>query len=278
MKIFRKIFERVYLKVLGTQSLSKVNDLILKLALRVRGYNNFRTLEESGERYFIDTVLKSLSPQLCVDVGANVGDFSLELLKSTHTEVIAFEPLSACQKQLEIIQSGYPDRLKVVKSAVGNTIGKQTIHFEADATAHASLSEEVKQVEYVKNTSSEEIDVTTLDHFFASQPNLQIDFLKIDTEGFELEVLQGFQRGIHQNPPKIIQIEYNWHQLFRNQSLFTLSKLLPDFELYQLCRGHIVHRKSTDPLSNIHLFSNFLFVRPDIVARHPAFTKSPERN
>lgn len=248
-------------------SRAKLNNLILKVALKARGYNNFKTLEESGERYFIDHVLKTIEPKLCVDVGANVGDFSLELLKYTQTQVIAFEPLSVCQDQLETIKSRYPDRLRVVKSAVGNSVGKQTIYFESESSSHASLSEDVKQIDYVKNSASEEIDITTLDQFFSSDAKIEIDFLKIDTEGFEFEVLQGCQNVIRLKPPKFVQLEFNWHQLFRGQSLLTLSKLLPTYRVFQLGRGCLIPRLATDPLSNIYLFSNFIFVRPDIAAK-----------
>lgn len=266
MKFLRKAFEHFYLSVMSRNSLIKFNNLILKLALKVRGYNNFKTLEESGERYFIDSILKSTSPKLCIDVGANVGDFTLELLQSTAAEVIAFEPLSVCQGKLQAIEKKYPNRLKVVKAAVGNSVGKHRIHFDSEASAHASLSEDVKQIEYVKNMDSEEIDVTTLDHYFADTPRPEIDFLKIDTEGFEFEVLQGSQLIFQKSPPKFVQIEFNWHQLFRGQSMLTLSKLLPSYKLFQLGRGSLLPRSPADPLSNIYLFSNFIFVRADIVA------------
>ena len=269
MKMLRKGFERLYLNLMSRSGFTKFNNLVLKLALRARGYNNFRTLEESGERFFIDTILMPTAPKLCVDVGANVGDFSEELLRSTQAEVIAFEPLSLCHERLLTLQRNYPERLTIVKAAVGNSIGKHTIHFEQDATAHASLSEDVKQVAYVKNTASEEIDVTKLDHYFGSAAQREIDFLKIDTEGFEFEVLQGSKLLIEKNPPKFVQIEFNWHQLFRGQSLLTLAKLLPRYEVFQLGRGRLLRRDASDPLSNIYLFSNFVFIRQDIAATLP---------
>ena len=54
-----------------------------------------------------------------------------------------------------------------------------------------------------------------------------IDFIKIDTEGFEYEVLCGAQKTIKNYRPKFIQIEFNWHQLFTNNSLIDFSKVIP---------------------------------------------------
>ena len=48
----------------------------------------------------------------------------------------------------------------------------------------------------------------------------KIDLIKIDTEGFELEVLKGAEKTIKKLKPTYIQIEYNWHHLFKNINLY----------------------------------------------------------
>ncbi len=47
--------------------------------------------------------------------------------------------------------------------------------------------------------------------------------LKIDTEGFEYEVLLGSLKFIDGFRPRIIQIEFNLHHLFRGQSIKFIS-------------------------------------------------------
>jgi FkbM family methyltransferase len=269
MKILRKAFERVYLSVMRRRYMIKFNDLVLKLALRARGFNNFRNLNESGERYFIDALLRPLNPKLCVDVGANVGDYSEELLNATASNVIAFEPLTICQPSLSRIQLQHPSRLTVIQKAVSDKDGTAQIHFDAGATAHASLSEDVKQISYVNNGTSTTVETIALDSYFESNSGAPIDLLKIDTEGFEFEVLRGAQKLIANNPPRIIQIEFNLHQLFRNQSLLTLSKLLPGYLVYQLCDGRIVRRDPSDTYANIFQFSNYIFVCAEIATKFP---------
>lgn len=104
----------------------------------------------------------------------------------------------------------------------------------------------------------------TLDSYFLGRRDIPaIDFLKIDTEGFEYEVLLGSQGVLEKLSPKVVQIEYNWHQLFRSQSLYSLSLLLPNYQAYQMLPGRLAKRDPRDPLSNIFYFSNFLFVRKD---------------
>ena len=48
----------------------------------------------------------------------------------------------------------------------------------------------------------------------------KVDFLKIDVEGHEYEVVKGAKKFIEFNSPKFIQIEINWHQLFKNINLY----------------------------------------------------------
>ena len=90
--------------------------------------------------------------------------------------------------------------------------------------------------------------------------------LKIDTEGYEYEVLLGARQTIENRKPKFIQIEYNWHQLFKGQSLYKLASLLPNYVTYQLL-PHGSGLSKVDarrPEANIYHYSNFVFIRKDI--------------
>jgi hypothetical protein len=90
----------------------------------------------------------------------------------------------------------------------------------------------------------------------------ELDFIKIDTEGFEFEVLSGSKNVINVLKPRFIQIEMNWHQLFTGHTLWELSQLLPDYRVFQLLpygrRPFEVNPK--DPVRNFLQLSNFLFV------------------
>ncbi len=104
----------------------------------------------------------------------------------------------------------------------------------------------------------------TLDSYFADIAEVrQIDFIKIDTEGFEYEVLVGAQNIIAAFRPKMIQIEYNRHHIFTGRTLYSFAALLAEYEMFQMLPGRLARRDPTDPLSNIFCFSNFVFVRKD---------------
>lgn len=102
--------------------------------------------------------------------------------------------------------------------------------------------------------------VITLDSYFKDNNIVKVDFIKIDTEGFESEVFKGAEKIFKELKPKFIQIEFNWHQLFRNTSLYYFAQRLTEYDMYQLIPNGWILRDPKDPLVNIYSYSNFIFV------------------
>ena len=190
------------------------------------------------------------------------------LLETTKSKVIAFEPLPKAFEELSKILKKYPNRLLAINKGVGNESKEMNIYFGDEKSEHASFSPEVNQVDYVNNVNHLKVEITTLDQWFKDNrvDFNEIDLLKIDTEGFEYEVLVGAKNTIETMRPKFIQIEYNWHQLFKSQSLFSLGLLLTEYTAFQLLPNGsgLSKRDLTKPESNIYHFSNFVFIRNDI--------------
>ncbi len=248
------------------QKKTELCDNLMLLAIHARGYNNYQDFGVSGERFFVEKVLAKLRPTVCVDVGANVGKYAALLLEATEARVYAFEPLAEPFEELSALARDHEDRLTAVNKGVGDTDGSTTIHFNPDATVHASICEQIKKIPYVTNAESREIDIVTLDTFFGGMEAFgDIGFVKIDTEGFEFEVLQGAARVLGEVRPMAVQIEYNWHQLFRSHTIYLFSEILKDYSLFQLLPNRMDFRDPGDPLTNIYHFSNFVFIRTDLL-------------
>jgi FkbM family methyltransferase len=259
-----------YTYVFGRPSMQPLNNAILNLALHGRGYNNFATKKLTGEEHLIRRLARH-KPALCVDVGANKGDYTARLLALTDTKVIAFEPLPAAFRQLRALESAFPGRLYAINKGVGDRNSHLDLHYGDDDSEFASLSSEVSEIGYVgqHNINSMKVEVTTLDSYFAGAVDVhrgEIDLLKIDTEGYEYEVLAGAADTLKRLRPKFVQIEYNWHQLFRKQSLHGIASLLTGYVAYQLLPyGSGLSRVDVrSPEANIYHFSNFVFVRQDV--------------
>ncbi len=246
---------------------------VWQVILSGMGYNNFQNEDLTGEKGFIVDVLAPMKPQVCVDVGANCGTYSKMLLEHTDSLVFAFEPLQEPYNTLASLGNTYggENRFRALNQAVSNKTGTAKIKYNPASTSFASLADEANNVSYVDNSFEAAVETVSLDDFFYEK--VAIDFIKIDTEGFEMEVLDGAQlllSGQAAPAPKAVQIEFNLHHLFRGHSLWMLAQKLKGYHPFQLLPGgQLVYRDPSTASANIFSFANFVFVRSDLVQRQP---------
>jgi FkbM family methyltransferase len=266
--IFRTV-AKTYLGIIQGKSGQRLNNFVFQLALKGRGFNNCCDLSTTGESWFLDRIAE-FNPSLCVDVGANVGNYSQALIKSTSAVVFAFEPLPGAFEKLSRLHRQFPSRIRTFATALSNVTGTATLHFGEEDSELASLNSEVNQIDYVgkSNTSQMEVRLDKLDSYLEEMRLVsdEIDLLKIDVEGHEWEVLEGAKRTLSELRPKFVQLEFNYHQLFRGHSLMSLAALLPNYRVFQLLpkKAGVVERDAKDPLANIYSYSNYIFVRSDL--------------
>ena len=265
-----KIFSSLYVFVFGRKSLQFFNDIILSLSLYAKGYKNYGNFKSTGEENFINIISEEI--KVCLDVGANVGNYSKLLLKKTNAKVYAFEPMEKSFQELKKIKENYKDRFFIEKLALGNEDGVRQIYSANDISEKASLEKNLEKLSFIdkKNLREFDISIKKIDSLNFFDANSKVDFLKIDVEGHEYEVIQGAKKFIDFNSPKFIQIEINWHQLFKKVNLFEFSKLLNDYEIFKILPygKKLIFIDPTRPENNILHLSNFVFIRKDISKKY----------
>ena len=217
-----------------------------------------------GENIFISK-FDDLKVKNCIDVGCNIGDFSKEILKNKNTNVVAFEPLPLCRENLKEMQNHYSSRFINFEYALSNKNGFDYINFgDKDTSGLASLEKKINNIDYVNtvNKNRIKIELKKLNDFINMEKFKDIDFIKIDTEGHEFKVLEGGLDFIKKNNVKMVQIEFNWHNLFTNNTIYQFSDILDNYVLTQLnlLNGKLILKDKKHYFSNIFQLSNFIFV------------------
>ena len=256
----------IYLSIFGRRLFFTFNSILLKLILKSLGYQNFGSHSYTGEKKFIQS-LKKFKPKVCIDIGAHVGEFSNLLIEELGCKVIGFEPNKYSFQELKKLESQYQDNLKTYNYAITNKNKKTYLYYGSNKSQLASLNQKFTKISFIQNKNKMKINGITLDKFFEKNKNIKrIDFIKIDTEGHELEVLKGAEKTIKKFKPSFIQLEFNWHQLYKNNSLLMFQKFLNNYEPYRILPfgPPLIKIDPHRPENNIFHLSNIVFIKKTI--------------
>jgi len=135
-----------------------------------------------------------------IDVGGNLGFFVLILneLVGVTGKIYSFEPSSMLKNKLAAtIQNNNIRNVTIVNLALGEAEGNTTLHYNPKQSGLSSIVSD-----FEKNSLSQEIKITTLNKFSENIPG-RVSFIKIDTEGYEPQVLNGATELIIRDKPTI---------------------------------------------------------------------------
>ena len=175
----------------------------------LRGDPALATLRRSLDVYYGDAARDAamdrlyrqfLKPgKLAFDIGSHVGD-RIGSFRRTGARVVALEPQPLCAR---VIRAIYADDANVtlVESACGPKPGKLTLHINsANPTVTTASTDFVKAADGAGGWEGQhwdqtiEVPVTTMDALIAAHG--MPDFVKIDVEGFEGDVLAGLTQKV----------------------------------------------------------------------------------
>ena len=180
---------------------------------------------------------------LCFDIGANMGSrvATFLLLKA---KVIAVEPQQKCVTELRKVFGNYD--VKVIPKGVGSKNEVKEFFLADDPLVSSFNQEWIKGMKdtYLRKKNwnkSEKIEIVTLD-MLMNEYGVP-DFIKIDTEGFELEVLKGLS-----TPVKALSFEYTLPHL--KEQVINCVDLLDDLyqkrAVFNICRDESYAMKFND--------------------------------
>jgi len=183
-----------------------------------------------------------LPTRKALDIGAHVGEVSDRLLRAGY-EVYAFEPAPAVYEKLKQKLEGRKD-FTAFQLALGSSEGEALLHLATDLSEAKYYEDPTLLSSLVTHSMPSEIPFThTIPVLVKTISGLHrsglvpedISLVKIDTEGFDLEVIRGM--GDHRYP--VVAAEYFDVRLPFGQSglLYTLETLVGEMRN----RGYLWH-------------------------------------
>ncbi|UTW63361.1 FkbM family methyltransferase [bacterium SCSIO 12741] len=143
-----------------------------------------------------------------MDVGANVGAISLQFARQIpQGKVWAFEPTDYALQKLKTNLKLNPDlagRIEVTQTFISDQSEENP---ELKAFSSWSLEKEegdLHPVHLGTAKSAEGVGAISLDDFAQAQSIDRVDLIKIDTDGYEWEVLKGFEQGLQKYRPAVV--------------------------------------------------------------------------
>ncbi len=178
------------------------------------------------------------------DIGANVGHYTVKFAEAVgeRGHVVAFEPSAVNRRELEAAVSNFSN-VEVVAKAMGSQESQQFLMQGEDELG--ATSRVVEQ----NATDAEVIDVTTGDIFAGGRSDGYPAFIKIDVEGFELDVLRGMRQVLRSKNLVTLGVEVHFSLLSQRgqaDAPAEIEQMLGDagFDLQWTDSSHILARRS----------------------------------
>lgn len=262
-------------KFKGSQGTKKVISTIFKLfsidplgiAYHFHGIGKYDN-ELSGELFFINNTLPKLvgdNERVNIfDVGANIGDYS-RILRNVYAKanIYAFEPNPYTYAKLE--EGLIETTINTVNFGLGEIEKLSYIYTYAKdhESQHASVFKDVlKDLHSTNDLIEIPIEIKTIDSYCLEKKINKIDFLKIDTEGYELNVLKGANRMLFERSIDVIQFEFNEMNIISKVFLKDFYDLLGEtYNFYRLDTKKLIPLNAYKSRNEIFQFQNIICLK-----------------
>ncbi|MEI6296586.1 MAG: FkbM family methyltransferase [bacterium] len=253
--------------------ISLINLDILRFAHSEIGIGDFGDAEKTGEKYLIkDGLSKYLSQEkktIFFDIGANVGEYS-HLLRAYYkkADIFSFEPnprayeiLKKTSKEKNIFceNKGMGEILTPEKTLYSykNLPGTQLGTTNREILKNYNIPDEIEEINFYSDT---------IDNYCSKNKIDEIDFVKIDVEGLELQVLKGAKELLKKNKIKVIQFEFNEPNISGRVFLKDFYNLLNNFEFYRLKKNSLLPLGEYNSKNEIFIYQNIIAINKKFIS------------
>jgi FkbM family methyltransferase len=208
--------------------------LITKKTLDVTPY----TFQRNGQIWETTSIQQFFScvdnkPYNIIDIGAQSGLYSLFAKYLPNSTFYSFEPFIDTFNCLnDNLKLNNINNVKTFNLGISDKSGTNTLNTSIGHNGLHTMGNNPLRFDDIKPIT---INTTTLDDFFYNK-NIPVHFIKIDTEGWEYNILKGAQNTIKKYKP-VIQLEWN----ITNMKQCNVNEQ----DLLSLLNNHGYYEKST---------------------------------
>jgi len=223
---------------------------------------NICDFSRNGENLVVKTFIKA--DDIVIDAGAHVGGWTKSVLKATnnHCTIYAFEPVPQSFKALEKMKKGQNNNVFCFNVALGkeDDVLEMNYFFQRGSDCSTLFERPVLGDLPVQKI---QVPVTYLDKVASENGIKNINFLKIDTEGCEYDVLMGAKKLIENNMIDVIQFEYGGTYADSHITLFQVYNFLRSYNylIFRITSKGLIYIQDWDNSLENFEYSNYLALK-----------------
>jgi FkbM family methyltransferase len=215
----------------------------------------------SGEKWFLSKLnflLKKNDENIFMDIGANVGKYSKDILElvENQSKIFAFEPHPTHFRSL--CKNLSNNNIELINKGCGNENATLKIYDIKRNNNEFGYTMDKKYLEWLKKDDDiiveKDVEVIILDEFIGKNKIKKIHLLKIDVEGYELNVLKGLENSLNNNIINIIQFEFNVHNIDNKVFMRDFFEILTNYNLFRLLPSALLPIDKSDPPFLVEIF------------------------
>ena len=224
------------------------------------------------------SIFKESKDLIIFDIGANIGQTVDEMLKTfPKSKIFSFEPQPDIYKKLNEKYKNY-NNVTTFKLGLSNTKNNLSLYLNSANNSVSSSfnplnldSNSIKRnlhpkENFHKNNNQKiiPVEVDTLDNISENTNISNIDILKLDTQGHELEILEGAKKLLKNKKIKVVISECIFDDLYENTRKIApgLFNTMYQNEFYLYDISHIYK----DYERNQTLWADFIFIHSDYLS------------
>lgn len=274
-KYFKTLIRNLLDKISGRKIFQSFFERLYEISLKGMNFGGV-DIKISGERKILKNLAQNINKDVVpvvFDVGANVGEYSLEVISvfGKKVRLYCFEP---SKKSFISLMQNFRDyeNVKVYNLGFGEKDKTTTLYSDQIGSGSASLFDRRLDHSGREMKYKEQIKIKQLDDFCREKAINHIHLLKLDVEGNEFNVLKGARQLIDSDSIDFIQFEFGGCNIDSKtffQDFFYL--LNPNYRIHRVLKNGLVPIDNYKEKYEVFIGTNYLAISRKLMDRSEIF-------